>query len=96
MNGIKNRRYCLDGDTLDILFRYNKEYDMHFGEYPDFSEEPRYTKSGKPWVNSTFADCPHSSSDYGDCGSCEHFLRERENDLIGICVNSLCRLSAKA
>ncbi len=83
----KKRIFKLEGDTLEIDFYYDSELNMYFGNYPDFSENPRYTPSGYPWVNATNIDCPHSDDVYNDCGSCEHFLREFPSDIIGICLN---------
>ena len=84
---VKKRIYRLDGDALEINFYYNAEFDKYFGDYPDFSEEPRFTPSERPWVNAIKTDCIYSKDMYDDCGSCEYFLREKHNDLIGICLN---------
>lgn len=87
----KKRIYHVDDDTLEVCYCYNQELKMFFGNYPDFSEEPRYTPNGRPWVNAMFTDCPHSPKDYGDCGTCKYFLRENPRDLIGVCLHEALR-----
>ncbi len=84
---VKKRVYRLDEDVVEIEFYYDKESKRYFGDYPDFSENPRFTPSGRPWVNAIKTDCNYSKGNYNDCGSCEYFLREEHNDLIGICIN---------
>ena len=87
----KIRVFCLDNDSLEVLFKYDPELQLYFGEYPDFSEEPRFTPNGRPWVNTMYTDCPHSPENYNDCGSCRFFCRENPRDLIGICMNEELR-----
>lgn len=83
----KKRLYRLSGDALEVIFVYDKDTDMYFGEYPDFDSTPRYTPDGKKWVNVTKDDCPYADMDFGDCGSCKYFECEKAGDLIGICNN---------
>ena len=89
---MKKRIFKLDNDTIEVAFRYNKELDMYFGCYPDFSETPRFTPNGKPWVNVTKTDCPYSQKPYNDCGSCKYLIREKSNDLIGVCLHKQMQL----
>ncbi len=83
----KTRLYRLDGDTVEVSFSYDSQNDRYFGDYPDFSETPRRTASGKPWVNVTWDGCNFADEEFGDCGSCKYFRCERPGDLIGICEN---------
>lgn len=83
----KRKTISLDGDSLEIVFIFNEELRRHFGEYPDFSEVPRYTPMGRPWVNVTNEDCPFSEGEYGDCGSCPYLLKQSTKDLIGVCTH---------
>lgn len=87
MAKIKTRLYRLDGDTVEVPFSYDKTLDRYFGDYPDFSENPRITPSGKPWVNVTWDGCEFADDEFGDCGSCKYFRSEKLGDLIGICEN---------
>ncbi len=87
MSERKERIFSLDGDELTIELIYNAEHGIFIGDYPDFSETPRLTPNGRPWTNATFDDCPFADTDYGDCGSCNHFKTEMDGDLIGICTN---------
>ena len=77
----------IDGDTVEIVFSYNKACDVWHGDYPDFEENPRYTKSGMPWVNVISEGCPLATSEYGDCGSCEYLKKHNSADLIGVCTH---------
>ncbi len=80
------RLYHLDSDTVEVVFYYDEKADRHFGDYPDFSEIPRYTPNGRPWVN-VMGSCEYSEDEYSDCGSCRFFICENKGDLIGICKN---------
>ena len=85
MENKKHRIYQIDGDFLEVLFEYDEESGQYFGDYPDFEETPRYTPSGRPWVNVTIEGCPHADQEYDDCGSCQYMRREHPMDLIGVC-----------
>ncbi len=87
----KNRKYCLYGDNVDVVFSYNEELDRYFGEYPDFDKSPRKTPCGRRWVNATKDDCLLANENYGDCGSCEFYVCELPGDLIGVCANEHLR-----
>lgn len=93
MDQIMTKTFCLDGDRCEVIFVYDAQCERHFGEYPDFEESPRYTVGGHPWVTAMQEGCIHGINKYAegqccmDCGSCQYFLREREQDLIGICTH---------
>jgi len=83
----ENRIISLEDDSIEIVFSYNEEDKVWNGDYPDFEEEPRFTPSGKPWVNVISDSCPLATEKYGDCGSCKFLKKESATDLIGICDN---------
>ena len=93
MSDIKMRTFRLFGDEICVTFTYSQEYGIYLGEYPDFSETPRYTSCGRPWVNVLKEDCPYANEDYADCGSCRYFCVEKSGDLIGVCENSKMRIN---
>ena len=74
----KTRFYCLYGDTVNVVFNYDEESGKYFGDYPDFEDNPRFTPCGRRWVNSTKDDCTCTDNKYGDCGSCKHYVCEKE------------------
>lgn len=84
---VKKRAFRADGDSLEVIFNYDKELDKYFGDYPDFETSPRFTPNGRPWVNATTVGCPYAEEEFDDCGSCRYFLKEHTTDLIGICIN---------
>ena len=97
MEKTKVRIYCFYDDRLEVLFQYDEDCDKYFGDYPDFEESPRFTQTGRPWVNAVQDACLHSTSMHHpyeqcmDCGSCIHFRKEAPDDLIGVCDNQLKR-----
>lgn len=91
----KTRLYTLYGDTVNVVFLYESESGRYFGEYPDFETNPRFTDCGRRWVNSIKDDCQHTDSQYGDCGSCKHYICEKPGDLIGVCDNEKLRREDK-
>ncbi len=95
LSDVKKRIFQLDEDSVEVIFTKNDKFNIYFGDYPDFSENPRYTPNGRPWVNATRIGCPYSNIIYDDCGSCSHFLREHSSDLIGICINDAMRINKK-
>ncbi len=88
MEKVKLKTFSLDGDIIEVKFRLDAECDVWHGDYPDFIENPRYTPGGRPWINVTKDDCEYSTSEYGDCGGCEHLMKQDESDLIGVCMSN--------
>ncbi len=88
MEKVKHKIFSLDGDIIEVKFRYDNECDVWHGEYPDFIESPRYTPGGRPWVATTKDDCLFATGEYGDCGGCEHLMKQDKADLIGVCMNN--------
>lgn len=86
MEEVKKRCFRLDGDLVEVDFHFDSSTGKYFGDYPDFETAPRFTSNGKPWVNALFSDCPYADGEFDDCGSCRHFIREKSDDLIGICA----------
>ena len=54
--------------------------------YPDFRENPLYTKDGYPFVTKMQELCEFGSSKFADgcCADCPHFVHGAE--MIGICT----------
>lgn len=75
MSDRKIRRFTMDGDTVEVEFVYDSQYDRCYGEYSVFEETPRYTPAGRPWKNVFETDCAHGDSEFGDCGGCSYFRR---------------------
>lgn len=88
---IKKRTISVDGDSIEIQFCLDELWNVWLGDYPFFKEEPRYTPSGRPWRNVAHTNCPHSSGDSDDCGSCPHYTREHPMDMIGVCFHEALR-----
>lgn len=91
MADFKKRVYRLDDDTVEVAFIFDLETQLYLGDFPDFSENPKYTPGGRPWVNVTNDSCTFAEHEYGDCGSCKFFRCEQSGDLIGICENEHLR-----
>ena len=87
MRDDKKKVYTLDGDSLEITFRYDELSKKHLGEYPDFIECPRITPGGRKWVDVITEDCPYADGDDKTCGTCSFMLKQDEKDIIGICMN---------
>ena len=79
--------YTLDGDTVSVSRIWDEEIGCFVGDYPNFKENPRFTPSGRKWVNVTYDECPFAEKEYSDCGSCRYFKCERKGDMIGICTH---------
>lgn len=86
-----SRAFTFDGDVLEVPYRYEPALDKFLGEYPDFTETPRYTPKGRPWVGAVQDGCDHGENRFchlapcDDCGSCRYFVQEKPHDLIGVC-----------
>ncbi len=88
MKEIIKRTFNLDGDFLEVAFHYDELSGKYLGDYPDFSENPRYTPNGRPWIDVTIDDCPYATNrEYHDCSTCDYMKRENKTDVIGICMN---------
>ncbi len=88
MEKVKHKIFSLDGDTVEVKFIFDEKGNVWHGDYPDFIGNQRYTPNGRLWVAVTWDDCKHSTSKYGDCGGCEHLMKQDESDLIGVCMNN--------
>lgn len=89
----KVRTICVDGDSMEVTYRFDEQWQKWIGEYPFFKGEPRHTPSGRPWRNVSYTECPHHcGGEYNDCGTCSHFTKESPKDLIGVCFNEILRL----
>ncbi|MBQ2758787.1 MAG: hypothetical protein IJE62_05880 [Clostridia bacterium] len=83
----KTKTYHLDGDFLKVEFIYDELSKRYLGEYPEFSEEPRYTPNGRKWVDVITEDCPFADGEDKTCGTCSFMLKQDKKDIIGVCMN---------
>lgn len=81
----KIRTITVDDDSIEIRYRYDEMCGVWLGDYPYFVEEPRWTPSGKPWVNAHNNDCLYEEYSGRECADCPYFKREKPNDRIGVC-----------
>lgn len=88
----RTRPTTVDGDTIDIRYRYDEMCGLWLGDYPYFVEEPRYTPNGRPWKNFIYNECPYAEHPGKECTLCPHFKREKPNDRIGVCFNDALRI----
>ncbi len=84
-NSVKT--YYLDGDSLEVTFRYDELSGKYLGNYPDFYDTPRYTPNGRKWVDAITGNCPHADGDDKTCGTCSYMLKQEERDILGVCNN---------
>lgn len=89
----KIKTYYLDGDFLEVSFRYDELSGKHLGNYPDFCDEPRYTPNGRKWVDAITDDCPYADGEDKMCGSCSFMLKQNDRDIIGICMNENLKIN---
>ncbi len=85
------RTFRVDGDTLEIEFRYDEDWSVWLGEYPYFKEDPRFTPSGRPWRNVIHEGCPHAPNRGDTCGECSYLRRQSPGDMIGVCFHEAIR-----
>lgn len=85
MPDCKVRRIAIDNDVFEVQYQYDAIAERWYGNYPVFSETPRYTPAGRPWKNVFDTGCAYSDSEFGDCGGCSFFHRERPKDVIAVC-----------
>lgn len=88
----KVKTYYLDGDFLEVSFRYDERSGKYLGNYPEFSEKPRYTPNGRKWVDAIIENCPYADGADKMCGSCSYMLKQDEKDIIGVCNNDKLKL----
>ncbi len=85
----KTRRYEFEGVILYIPLYYDKNADMYIEEYPDFIENPVWTRDGHPVMFCGEDACSHSEWDEPgrcmDCGSCRHYTPVSPHTLMGVC-----------
>ncbi len=89
----KVKTYYLDGDFLEVSFRYDERSGKYLGNYPEFSEIPRYTPNGRKWVDAITENCPYADGVDKMCGSCSYILKQEERDIIGVCNNDKLKLN---
>lgn len=87
------KTYCLDGDFLEVAFHLDERSGKYLGEYPIFSENPRYTPNGRKWVDTLTEYCPYADGRDKTCGTCSYMKLQNEKDLIGICMNENYRIN---
>lgn len=82
----------LFGEVFELRYGYYEDFERGRGEpvpiYPDFEENPVYTKEGFPFVTQMQSLCTHGKSKFEDgcCVDCDHY--SQGDDLIGICTNA--------
>ncbi len=91
-NDIK-KTYRLDGDVLEVIFRYDELSKKHLGDFPEFTDEPRYTPNGRKWVDVITEGCSHADGTDKTCGTCSYMVKQEEADIIGICMNDNLRIN---
>jgi len=91
MSDRKTRIFTSDGDTVEVEFHYDAAKRRWFGNFPVFEEAPRHTPNGRPWKNVYEFGCEFSDSEYGDCGGCSFFQREKPRDVIAVCFHDLMK-----
>lgn len=80
------------GNTFEVRYGYYAEFERENENcypvpiYPDFRENPLYTKDGYPFVTKMQGICRLGSSKFTDgcCADCPHYLHGEE--MIGICT----------
>ncbi len=87
------KAYNLDGDFLEITFHLDEPSGRYLGDYPNFSEKPRYTPNGRKWTDTITDDCLHADGKDRTCGACSYMLRQNNNDIIGVCMNDELKIN---
>ncbi len=93
MDKIKWREYTLDGDCIRVKSEFDETSGIWIEEYIDFENPPIYSPLGRPWKCVTNTGCPYADPAYNDCGTCPWLIKERAEDLIGICSHQQLRIS---
>ncbi len=85
------RRYELEGLTIDIPIYRDEKSGKIIEVYPDFIENPMWTEAGHRVLFCGTDACPYaaevSPGGFPDCGSCRYFVRAAENTWFGMCTN---------
>lgn len=86
-------KICRVGGREFLIYReFDQQVQMHYLTYPDFTEQPAYTGSGRPFTRSDRKGCSHykpgdPGEPVGECDDCVWFFREETPlDVIGICL----------
>lgn len=83
----------IGGETFVIRFGYYEDYERQnvliepMPIYPDFGNNPRYTRDGFPFVTKMQDACPFYKGKLrmsNECAECEFFAQGE--DLLGICT----------
>lgn len=82
----------VDGHTFCLHHVYDEVEREYMLDYPNFEEQPVYTKDGRPFALSVQESCPlgkpynpEDAFPY-DCNECAYFQLESLADAIGICM----------
>lgn len=73
---------------MKVPSRYDETAQIWIEEYVDFETTPRHTPLGRPWKSVTTVGCTYADPVYRDCGTCPWLVKERPEDLIGVCDHS--------
>ncbi len=83
------RHYDFEGVRLDIPLRYDDRSGIFIEEYPDFTEQPVWTRDGSPVMFSGEDACPDGQTAAEDrcidCGACRHYHPAEPHSWIGVC-----------
>ncbi len=86
-------KLSLYGHTFELRYGFYEEADREYGEpvviYPDFSNNPIFTKDGYPLVTAIQAPCEHYTVHEGSapeecCSDCIHYKNGKNE--IDICL----------
>ncbi len=87
----KTKRYEFDGLIIDIPIHYDEQARIYIEDYPDFIENPIFTKSGYRVLFSGTDACIQAESKQSggclDCAACKYFRRAAEHTWFGYCEN---------
>ncbi len=83
------RHYDYEGVNLDVPLRYDPGAGIYIEEYPDFVENPTWTRDGRPMVFAGEDACPDAQEatpgGCPDCGSCRFYSPAGVHTWIGVC-----------
>lgn len=87
----ETRRYEFDGLTIDIPIHFDEQCKIYIEDYPDFIENPIWTKSGYRVLFSGCDACElavdKESGECLDCAACKFFKHAGEHTWFGCCTN---------